>query len=143
MEWFQVLERSLFSVVTLTKFTLEAISVFCIIVGLFKTTQVALRLRYSRTGKLFPFNEVRLSFGMWLALALEFQLGADILATTIAPSFDSLGRLALIALIRTFLNYFLGHELETYYRAEKERQKGLAIRANEIDQSASPEELDA
>lgn len=143
MEWFQVLERSLFNVVTLTKFTLEAISVFCIIVGLFKTAQVALRLRHSRTGKLFPFNEVRLSFGMWLALALEFQLGADILATTIAPSFDSLGRLALIALIRTFLNYFLGHELETYYRAEKERQKGLTIRTSMTDQSAPPEDLDA
>lgn len=143
MEWFQVLERSLFSVVTLTKFALEAISVFCIIVGLCKTAQVALRLRQSRTGKLFPFNDVRLSFGMWLALALEFQLGADILATTIAPSFDSLGRLALIAVIRTFLNYFLGHELETYYRVEKERQKGLAIRANTSDQSGSPEQLDA
>ena len=52
----------------------------------------------------------------WLALALEFQLGADIVATTINPSWQSLGELGLLAVIRTFLNYFLQREL-----AEQER----------------------
>jgi len=54
-----------------------------------------------------------LTFGLWLALALEFQLAADILSTTVSPSFEALGKLALIAVIRTFLNYFLNKELET------------------------------
>jgi len=56
-----------------------------------------------------------------LALALEFQLGADILGTTIAPSAEELVRLALIATIRTFLNFFLGKELEAELELEKKR----------------------
>ncbi|NET53786.1 MAG: DUF1622 domain-containing protein, partial [Merismopedia sp. SIO2A8] len=67
----------------------------------------------------FPFLDVRLQFGVWLALALEFQLGADILATTIAPTFETLGKLGAIALIRTFLNYFLNQELVEEYRLQK------------------------
>ncbi len=56
------------------------------------------------------FKHLRLHFGMWLQLALELQLGADILATTVAPSFEVLYKLAIVALIRTFLNYFLNRE---------------------------------
>jgi uncharacterized membrane protein len=52
----------------------------------------------------FPFNQIRLRFGIWLALALEFQLGADVVATTIAPTLEQLGKLALIAAV---LNYWL------------------------------------
>jgi uncharacterized membrane protein len=59
------------------------------------------------------FLRVRIRLGSWFALGLEFQLGADILATTIAPTFEELGKLALLALIRTFLNYFLRQELES------------------------------
>ncbi|WRH69101.1 MAG: DUF1622 domain-containing protein [Planktothrix sp. GU0601_MAG3] len=65
-----------------------------------------------RRRQIFPFIELRLNFGSWLALALEFQLGADILFTTVTPSFIALGQLAAIAVIRTFLNYFLNKELE-------------------------------
>lgn len=47
----------------------------------------------------------------YLAVALEFQLAADILATAIAPSWDQIGKLAAIAAIRTALNYFLSREM--------------------------------
>ena len=60
---------------------------------------------------------------MWLSLALEFQLGADIVGTTVAPSLQALGNLALIAIIRTFLNYFLSKELEAELALEKEQAK--------------------
>jgi uncharacterized membrane protein len=46
-------------------------------------------------------------FGMWLLLALEFELAADIVTSVIAPTWPDLGRLGAIAVIRTFLNYFL------------------------------------
>lgn len=64
------------------------------------------------------FNSVRLVFARYLALALEFQLGADILSTAIAPSWDQIGKLAVIAVIRTGLNYFLSLEMESQRRAE-------------------------
>ena len=57
------------------------------------------------------FEEARLSFARYLALALELQLGADILSTAVAPSWDQIGKLAAIAVIRTALNYFLRQEL--------------------------------
>jgi uncharacterized membrane protein len=57
-------------------------------------------------------NEVRLYLGRYLALGLEFQLGADILSTAVAPSLDDVILLGAIAAIRTALNYFLSKELE-------------------------------
>jgi uncharacterized membrane protein len=123
MEWIEFLTINLEELVTVTEFVLETISVICVIAGLIKTIQLAIALsRRHRRHTPFPFNQIRLRFGIWLALALEFQLGADILATTVAPSLEELGKLALIAVIRTFLNYFLGKELETEYELEEKKR---------------------
>lgn len=104
------LKNSLFSFVHLLGFCLEALSAFCVLLGLITTLKIA--LASFRRRQPFPFIELRINFGSWLALALEFQLGADILFTTVTPSFVALGQLAAIAIIRTFLNYFLNKELE-------------------------------
>ena len=58
------------------------------------------------------YNRTRLTLARYLALALEFQLGADILSTAIAPSWDQIGKLGAIAVIRTGLNYFLMREMK-------------------------------
>lgn len=55
---------------------------------------------------------IRIHFGSALALSLELLLGADILATAIAPTWDDIGKLAAIAVLRTALNYFLERELK-------------------------------
>lgn len=57
------------------------------------------------------FTETRLMVARYLALALEFQLAADILSTAISPSWDQIGKLGAIAVIRTGLNYFLSREV--------------------------------
>ena len=64
------------------------------------------------------FNRVRLTLGKYLALALEFQVGADILSTAIAPSYEQIGKLGAIVVIRTLLNYFLTKELESERRRD-------------------------
>ena len=56
-------------------------------------------------------NEIRLYLGRYLVLGLEFQLGADILSTAVAPTLDDVILLGAIATIRTALNYFLSQEL--------------------------------
>lgn len=56
-------------------------------------------------------HEVRMSLARGLSLALEFQLAADIVGTAISPDWDQIGKLAAVAGIRTFLNYFLQREL--------------------------------
>lgn len=60
---------------------------------------------------LVPKEEIRLSLGRSLALALELELGADILKTAVAPTWNDIGLLAAIAVLRTALNYFLEREL--------------------------------
>ena len=52
-----------------------------------------------------------LRLGRWLVVALSFLLAADVIATSIAPSWEEIGRLAAIATIRTLLNYFLERDL--------------------------------
>jgi len=55
---------------------------------------------------------IRVQFGSSVAVSLELLLGADVLATAVAPSWDDIGKLAAIAVIRTLLNYFLERELK-------------------------------
>lgn len=56
--------------------------------------------------------QVRLTFARWLAVALEFELAADILNTAVTPSWSDIEKLAAIAALRTALNYFLEKEIE-------------------------------
>ena len=50
-------------------------------------------------------------FGIWLVLGLEFELAADIVKSVVTPTWLETGQLAAIAIIRTFLNYFLEKDL--------------------------------
>ena len=59
-------------------------------------------------------KKVWLGFGVWLLLGLEFELAADIVRTAISPSWTDIGQLGAIAVIRTFLNYFLEKDVERY-----------------------------
>ncbi|AWN23081.1 hypothetical protein DKM44_07440 [Deinococcus irradiatisoli] len=65
-------------------------------------------------------ESVRLRLARWLAVALEFELAADILRTAIAPSWDEIGKLAAIAALRTLLNYFLEREIEQNASRQRE-----------------------
>ena len=58
------------------------------------------------------YESTRLLLARFLSLGLEFQLAADILGTTIAPSWAQIGKLGAIAVIRTGLNYFLAREMK-------------------------------
>ena len=68
--------------------------------------------RHAVAGRQASFTPIRLSFARYLTLALELQLAADILSTSVAPSWERIGKLAAIAVIRTGLNYFLSREMK-------------------------------
>ncbi len=60
-------------------------------------------------------QEIRLAwlhFARWLVAGLTFQLAADILETASAPTWQDVGQLGAIAVIRTFLSYFLERDLQ-------------------------------
>jgi hypothetical protein len=67
---------------------------------------------FSRPPPATGTEEIRLTLGRWLALALEFELAADILRTAIAPTWNEIGQLAAIVVLRTALNYFLQREID-------------------------------
>ena len=46
------------------------------------------------------------------ALGLEFELAADVIGSVISPTWMDIGELGAIAVIRTFLNYFLEQDLD-------------------------------
>lgn len=58
-------------------------------------------------------RRIWLDFARWLVAGLTFQLAADIVETAVAPTWDDIGHLAAIAVIRTFLTYFLDRDMET------------------------------
>ena len=58
---------------------------------------------------------IRVDFGSSVAVSLELLLGADVLATAVAPTWNDIGKLAAIAVIRTLLNYFLEKELRNMH----------------------------
>jgi uncharacterized membrane protein len=97
------------SAVEWLRLLIESMGALVIAVGIL--VAIALLVRSALAHRGFDFNQVRLAFARHLALALEFQLAADILSTAIAPSWDRIGKLAAIAIIRTALNYFLMLEL--------------------------------
>ncbi len=85
-----------------------------LIIGLaaIEATVKALLLFFRRGAPPEQKNEVRLTLGRWLAVALEFELAADILNTAVTPTWSDILKLAAIATLRTALNYFLEREIE-------------------------------
>ena len=125
MPWLESSETLLQGLAGVVRFGLETLSVLCVVGGVVATFGLAwsylpsLRHRSRR-----PCSTIRLTFGSWLSMALEFQLGADIVATTTAPSGQNLIQLAVVAVIRTFLNLFLAREIEAEQRLEAQRADG-------------------
>jgi len=71
------------------------------------------------------YHRYRRSLGRFILLGLELLVAADIIRTVaIAPTFETVGILGLIVLIRTFLSFTL--ELEITGRWPWQREPGQA-----------------
>lgn len=99
-----------------------------LIIGLaaIEATLRALRLFVGRPAEPQDVKEqIRLRLGRWLAVALEFELAADILRTAVAPTWNEIGQLAAIATLRTLLNYFLQKEIDKAAERNGTRPAGM------------------
>jgi len=107
-----------------TVLVIDAMVLVIIAVGTFQAFVQGLRpvLLPSATGH--ERRDVWLHYARWLVAGLTFQLAADILATSIAPSWDELVRLATVAAIRTLLNFFLERDLAEVRRRQFEPVDG-------------------
>jgi uncharacterized membrane protein len=68
-------------------------------------------------------REIWLGFAKVLVAALSIQLAADIIESAISTSWESIGRLGAIAVIRTFLDYFLGHDVNEVRERQHTRRE--------------------
>jgi uncharacterized membrane protein len=59
-----------------------------------------------------PGLKPQIVLGRWLLLSMELTLAADIVATILTPSWEDIGKLGAITVLRTALNYFLSKEVE-------------------------------
>jgi uncharacterized membrane protein len=116
-----VIETSVINAVQWLKLVVETIGALVICLGI--VTAAYQFVRALLPPRVENYNAIRLTMARYLALALEFQLGADILSTAIAPSWTQIGKLGAIAVIRTGLNYFLMREMREAH--ETPEVKGL------------------
>jgi len=63
-------------------------------------------------------REIWLKFATWILLALEFALAADIIHTAVAPTWNDIWKLAVIAVVRTMLNYFLARDIAAFSKLQ-------------------------
>lgn len=99
----------------LTAYLAGGIEVVAAVIIGFAAIEATLRafpLFIPRTAQLHDEVEIiRLRLGRWLTLAIEFELAADILRTAVTPTWNDIGQLAAIVVLRTVLNYFLQREV--------------------------------
>jgi uncharacterized membrane protein len=69
-------------------------------------------------------RDIWLRYARWLVAGLSFQLATDIIETSITTSWEAVGRIAAVALIRTFLNYFLDRDLAEVRDRQHEKAAG-------------------
>jgi uncharacterized membrane protein len=94
-----------------TVLVIDAMVLVIIAVGTIQAFVQGLRVMLLQSATGHERRNVWLHYARWLVAGLTFQLAADILATSIAPSWDELVRLATVAMIRTLLNFFLERDL--------------------------------
>ena len=82
------------------------------IVGMLKVTFTRATPHARRT--------VWIQYARWLIAGLTFQLAADILETSITADWEAIARVAAIAVVRTFMSYFLEKDFEQL----REREEG-------------------
>jgi uncharacterized membrane protein len=89
---------------------IDFLALVIVVAGTIEAFIGGLRLMFSPTSG-HEQRDIWLRYARWLVAALTFQLAADIIETSITSSWEALGRIAVVAVIRTFLNFFLERDL--------------------------------
>jgi uncharacterized membrane protein len=115
-EWLTAMTRTAILII-------DAMAVLMIAIGTVEAFVLTLRVMLVPSATPEEAQSVWLRFSRWLITALTFQLAADVMETSVTPSWEGIGRLAAIAAIRTFINFFLERDLREIRRSERESNK--------------------
>ncbi len=103
---------------------IEAIAIGIIVVGAIATTIIFV-VRALKEGAFDEsYRRFRSDFGKAILLGLEFLIASDIVGTVaVGPTYQDLGVLALLVVIRTFLSFTLELEVSGRWPWEKTESK--------------------
>jgi uncharacterized membrane protein len=76
--------------------------------------------RFSGKFKIHELNSIRIDFGYYILLGLEFLIASDIIQTILKPTNEELIELAGIVVIRILLSYFLTKEINDLKKTHPE-----------------------
>lgn len=102
---------------------INAMALVTIVYGTIETFVVGLSAVTKHTATGVELRDVYLRYARWLITGLTFQLAADIIETSLTPSWNDIGRLAAIAVIRTFLSYFLERDMKEAVELPREQKE--------------------
>jgi uncharacterized membrane protein len=106
---------------------IDAIAFVWIVVGVVYLLISSLRVLASGASNQDK-RAIWLGFARVLVAALSIQLAADIIESAISTSWEAIGRLGAVAVIRTFLDYFLGRDVSEIRERQHERQEKRGMR---------------
>lgn len=91
---------------------IEAIAVLVVAYASLEAAAAVVRLTVSRSRVSEEDRRaIWVRYLRWLVAGLTFQLAADIVHTSVTGDWQDLGRVAAIAVIRTFLGYFIERDM--------------------------------
>ncbi len=79
----------------------QLLALFVICTGIIKALIIYCKYLLSNSSSAIAFQASRLELGYSFSLGLSFLVGGSILKTTIAPSWNDIGQLAAIIVLRT------------------------------------------
>jgi uncharacterized membrane protein len=101
------------SVINIVSFSLNIAGALITVWGIIVSLIELVRKEFSHKEECIKYNElIRIKLGSYLVLALEFFIASDIIKTIITPTWEGLGVLGAIVIIRTVLSYFLTKDLK-------------------------------
>ncbi|KAA9370006.1 DUF1622 domain-containing protein [Ochrobactrum quorumnocens] len=104
---------------------LEFFGVAVILIGVAVATLGYLKDVFVLSGEK-AYTRYRANLGRGILLGLEILIGADIIATIISPlTWESVGLLGLIVLIRTFLSFSLEAEIDGEWPWRRRRRERI------------------
>jgi uncharacterized membrane protein len=122
------MEEALIQTARYVALVLSALAILAIVIGAVEAVIGIARGLLTRDTGHDARRAVWLGFARWLVSGLTFQLAADIVQTTAAPTWDEIGRVAAIAGIRTFLTFFLDRDIDAMSRRDEPSRGGERAR---------------
>ncbi|MBV8342697.1 MAG: DUF1622 domain-containing protein [Gammaproteobacteria bacterium] len=95
---------------------IDAIALLVILLATVEVSVTVVRASFRPLGDQLA-RQAWMRYARWLVAALTFQLAADIIETSLSTNWQTIGRVGAVAVIRTFLNYFLERDVEQQQRA--------------------------